>query len=300
MRIEPPTEQRNPRTADIDTLDALALLERINDEDATVVPAVRAVLQELATLVNLTVASLHEGGTVHYFGAGTSGRMAFMDAAEIPPTFGVSPDRFQAHIAGGPEAFRMSREGAEDDDRQGMLDADQVTCGDVAVGVAASGRTPYVEGALRHSRSRGAHTALITSNPFAPLRAVADTFICVDTGPEVLTGSTRMKAGTAQKLVLNAFSTAVMVRSGRTWSNLMVGVLPTNTKLRSRAVGLVAQATGLDRATCRQALVASDGEVTTALVMLMARVTTEQARYALAKCGGSITDALASMESMGQ
>ncbi|MFZ0214678.1 MAG: N-acetylmuramic acid 6-phosphate etherase [Candidatus Dormiibacterota bacterium] len=292
IRVVSPTEERNPRTADIDTLPVLALLERINDEDATVPAAVRAALPELARLVDAALLRLRPGGRVHYFGAGSSGRLGLLDAAELPPTFGVPPDLFVAHLAGGDGAVRRAQEGSEDDEQRGAFEARGVVPEDLVLGIAASGYTPYVGGALRQARTLGAHTALLTSNPVAPLAEAADTVICVDTGPEVVTGSTRMKSATAQKLVLNAFSTAVMVRTGRTWSNLMVAVQPSNAKLRGRLLTLLAQATGLDPSACEEALRRSDGDAKAALVVLLGGVTPEAARAALGAAGGVVSDAL--------
>jgi N-acetylmuramic acid 6-phosphate etherase len=291
-RVTSPTEERNPRTTDIDTVPVLTLLERINDEDATVPGAVRAALPQLATLVEHTVERIGAGGRVHYFGAGSSGRLGLLDAAELPPTYGVAFDLFVAHLAGGDAAVRRAQEGSEDDIGQGALEAADVGPGDVVVGIASSGYTPYVGGALAQSRSAGAYTALVTSNPEALLAAEADVVVCVDTGPEVITGSTRMKSATATKLVLNAFSTAVMVRTGRTWSNLMVDVRPSNAKLRGRLIHLLHQATGLDDDVCEQALADSGNDAKTALVVLLATVTPSEARAALDAGGGIVTAAL--------
>jgi len=292
-RVESPTEERNARTRDIDTLPVLSLLERINDEDATVAPAVRAALATLAELVDVTVERIAAGGCVHYFGAGSSGRLGLLDAAELPPTFGVPEGLFVAHLAGGDSAVRQAREGAEDNEAQGGVEAGDVGPHDVVVGLAASGYTPYVGGALREARRAGAHTALVSSNPKAPLSVWADTFVCVETGPEVITGSTRLKSATAQKLVLNAFSTAVMVRCGRTWSNLMVDMLATNAKLRGRLLHLLGQATGAEEADCEAALAASGGEAKTALVVLLAGVDATAARAALRDAGGVVAAAMA-------
>jgi len=292
LRVSSPTEERNPRTADIDAVPVLELLERINDEDAGVPGAVRAVLPALASLVELTVERLAQGGRVHYFGAGSSGRLGLLDAAELPPTFGVAPDVFQAHLAGGDDAVRRALEGAEDDTAQGARDAAGVGPLDVVVGLASSGYTAYVGGALQHARAAGAHTALITSNPAAPLAPHVDTTLCVETGAEAITGSTRLKSGTAQKLVLNAFSTAVMVRTGRTWSNLMVDLVPTNAKLRGRVARLLAQATGEDESVCETALAAAGGDTKTALVCLLAGTAPDEARAALAAAGGRVAGAL--------
>lgn len=295
LRVASPTEERNPRTADIDVVPTLELLQRINDEDATVPGAVRAALPQLAELVDVTVARLGAGGHVHYFGAGSSGRLGLLDAAEIPPTFGVGPDLFVAHLAGGDAAVRRAQEGAEDDEAQGALEAEDVTASDVVVGLASSGYTAYVGGALRQTRAVGAHTALVTSNPAAPLASLVDTLVCVQTGPEAITGSTRLKSATAQKLVLNAFSTAVMVRAGRTWSNLMIDLVPSNAKLRGRVLRLLSQATGEDEATCETALGRADQEPKTALVALLSGVGPERARAALTAAGGRVALALRSV-----
>jgi N-acetylmuramic acid 6-phosphate etherase len=292
LRVASPTEERNPRTADIDVVPVLELLQRINDEDASVPGAVRAALPQLAELVEITVARIGAGGHVHYFGAGSSGRLGLLDAAEIPPTFGVTPDLFIAHLAGGDAAVRRAQEGAEDDEAQGAREAQPVTGSDVVVGLASSGYTAYVGGALRRARAIGAHTALVTSNPIAPLASLVDTLLCVETGPEAITGSTRLKSATAQKLVLNAFSTAVMVRTGRTWSNLMIDLVPSNAKLRGRVLRLLSQATGADEATCETALERAGQEPKTALVGLLAGIEPERARSALAASGGRVALAL--------
>ncbi|HLI58136.1 MAG TPA: N-acetylmuramic acid 6-phosphate etherase [Solirubrobacteraceae bacterium] len=292
LHVRSPTEERNPRTADIDTVSVLELLQRINDEDALVPGAVRAVLPALAALVELTVERIAAGGRVHYFGAGSSGRLGLLDAAELPPTFGVGPDLFIAHLAGGDSAVRRAREGAEDDAVEGAREAQQLGATDVLVGLASSGYTAYVGGAMEHAREAGAHIALVTSNPHAPLAAHADTLLCVDTGPEVITGSTRLKAATSQKLILNAYSTAVMVRTGRTWSNLMVDLVPSNAKLRGRVLRLLAQATGEDEATCGEALERCDREPKTALVILLSGAEPGRARAALAASGGRVALAL--------
>jgi N-acetylmuramic acid 6-phosphate etherase len=232
---------------------------------------------------------------VHYFGAGSSGRQAVLDAAEMPPTFGVAPDVFVAHLAGGDGAMGRAREGAEDDGAAGAREAGAVAARDVVIGLAASGYTAYVGGALERGRATGAHTALVTSNPRAPLAALVDTLLCVETGPEAITGSTRLKSATAQKLVLNAFSTAVMVRTGRTWSNLMVDLVPSNAKLRGRVMRLLTQATGDDEATCERALARAGQEPKTALVSLLSATSPEQARRALAEHGGRVALALRSV-----
>lgn len=293
-RVTSPTEERNDRTRDLDRLSTIDVLRRINDEDQRVPRQVAEVLEPLARAVDLAVDALRAGRRVHYVGAGTSGRLGVLDAAELLPTFAVPDDWFVTHMAGGPDALLRSVEDAEDDERIGYQEvADSVTAGDLVVGLAASGRTPYVVGGLRAGRERGAHTALVTANPNAPAGQQVDVFVPVDTGPEALAGSTRMKAGTAQKLVLNAFSTAVMVRLGRTYSNLMVDVVATNAKLRGRVLGILVEATGLPEDQCASALEAAGGEVKTALVTILGKVTPEVARSALRDADGHTHRALA-------
>ncbi|NHA67881.1 N-acetylmuramic acid 6-phosphate etherase [Phycicoccus flavus] len=290
-----PTEQRHPGTEGIDTLDTLDLLRVINDEDARVATAVRAVLPVLSRLVDAAVDAVRAGGTVHYVGAGTSGRLAVLDAAELRPTFNTPPGLVVAHHAGGAEAIVRAVEDVEDDAGQGRADLDAVGARDVVVGLTASGRTPYVGGALRLAGERGAVTALVTSNPGSVLAPLADHLLVLDTGPEVVTGSTRLKAGTAQKMVLNAFSTAVMVRLGHTWSNLMVDVVATNAKLRGRVVRILREATGASEETARRALEQSGGELKPALVALLAEVEPARARAALNAGNGSVTRALGAL-----
>lgn len=290
--VRAPTEERNSGTYDIDLLPALGILREINAEDTTVPRAVGAVLPELARAVELGVAALESGAAIHYFGAGTSGRIATQDAAELPPTYGVPPEWVVSHHAGGNEAVQRAVEGVEDDWESGRTDAAGVAPGSLVVGLAASGRTPYVGGALEAARERSAHTVLISANPDAPLAGAADVHVGMATGAEVIAGSTRMKAGTAQKLALNSFSTAVMVRMGRTYSNLMVGVDATNGKLRGRVVTILVQATGLGEEECARALTAADGDTRTALVSLLAEVDADRAAQALDRAQGRVRAAL--------
>lgn len=287
-----PTEDRNPRTADIDLLPTLDMLRLINAEDDRVPGAVAKTLPQVAEAVELVVAALRGGGRVHYFGAGTSGRLAVIDAAELPPTFGIEPGRVVAHHAGGFAAISQAIEDVEDDEGQGGRDAAEVGAGDVAVGIAASGRTPYVVGALRAAAERGARTVLLSSNPGAAFGTEVDVHIGVDTGPEAVTGSTRMKAGTATKLVLNAMSTAAMVRLGRTYSNLMVSVNALNSKLRGRLIKILIEATGKDPDTCAAALADSGGDTRTALVSLLCDVSPDRAAEALRASGDSVREAV--------
>jgi N-acetylmuramic acid 6-phosphate etherase len=296
VRVSAPTEERHPGSAAIDTATTLEVLRLLNDEDATVAKAVAELLPQLAVLVDCAVEAIRAGGRVHYFGAGTSGRLAVLDAAELLPTFNVPDGMFVAHHAGGDGALLRAVENVEDDEDAGRLEAGSVQAGDVAIGLTASGRTPFVGGALQCARERGAVTALVTSNPRPALAAYADHVLVAATGPEVLTGSTRLKAGTAQKLVLNSFSTAVMIRLGRTWSNLMVDLVATNAKLRGRVVRILQEATGAEEAQARAALDRADGELKTALLSLLAGIDTNSARGALAQHRGSVAEALAAVE----
>lgn len=287
-----PTEARNPATVDIDLAGTLDMLRMITDEDAKVPGAVRAVLPALAAAVDLAAVALHGGHRVHYFGAGTSGRIAVLDAAELVPTFGIDPSRVVAHHAGGVEAVERPIENVEDQEADGAAEAADVRPEDVAVGLTASGRTPYVIGALRAARSRGARTVLMSANPGADFGAEVDVHIAVETGPEVIAGSTRMKAGTAQKMLLNAFSTALMVRTGRTYSNLMVAVGGSNAKLRGRVVRILVEATGLDPRTCAEAAERAGGDCRVALVSLLGGISVGTARQALADSAGGVRLAL--------
>ncbi|MBM7786238.1 N-acetylmuramic acid 6-phosphate etherase [Tenggerimyces flavus] len=296
VRVTSPTETRNPRTYDIDRLSTLEVLRLINDEDHRVPGAVRAVLPRLAVAVDLAVEALRGGGRVHYVGAGTSGRLAVMDAAELPPTFAAPADWFVTHVAGGPSSLLQAIENAEDNEEAGSAEMEaSVKAGDIVVGLAASGRTPFVAAALRTARRLGASTALITANPGTPVGAEVDVFLAFDTGPEVVAGSTRMKAGTAQKLVLNAFSTAVMVRLGRTYSNLMVDMVATNAKLRGRTLAILAEATGLDEDTGARVLTEAGGELKTAIVSVLAGVDPSDARSALETSEGHVHAALTAL-----
>ncbi|GGL86705.1 N-acetylmuramic acid 6-phosphate etherase [Nakamurella endophytica] len=293
VRVVSTTEDSNPRTSDIDVVDSLTALRMLNAEDARVPGAVAAALPALAGLVDAAVDRVARGGRVHYFGAGTSGRLGVLDAAELLPTFGIQDGVVVAHQAGGARAFVHAVENAEDD-----LSGDgavAVTSGDVVVGLAASGRTPYVEAALRAGRAAGAVTALVTANPQAPLLPLADHRIVTDTGPEAIAGSTRLKAGSALKLVLNSFSTVLMVRLGHTYRNLMVDMRPTNAKLRGRSVALLQEATGAAEADCERALDVC-GDIKSAVVYLLgAPVDLAGVRAALAAGGGHVRAALAAL-----
>ncbi|CAM3053293.1 N-acetylmuramic acid 6-phosphate etherase [Saccharomonospora xinjiangensis] len=293
VHVESPTERRNPNTTDIDRMSTADILATINAEDHSVPGAVRRVLPELVKAVDAATNSLREGHRVHYVGAGTSGRLAVLDAAELVPTYNVPSDWFVAHHAGGQEALRAAVENAEDDDEAGAAELrESVSAGDFVLGLTASGRTPYVIGALREANRLGATTALVSCNPEAPRFEGIDVRIVVDTGPEVIAGSTRMKAGTAQKLVLTAFSTATMVKLGRTYSNLMVSVRATNAKLRGRTIRILREATGLGDHECSEALTKADGDLKVALVQLLGDVEVERAVHALHAAEGHVRAAL--------
>lgn len=291
-----PTELRNPATVDIDLVPTVEVLRQLNREDQRVAGAVEAVLPMLAQAVDATVARLRAGGRLHYFGAGTSGRIATMDAAEIAPTFGIEPGTVVAHHAGGPAALEVAVEGVEDQEGLGARDAAALGRDDAAVGLSASGRTPYVRGALSTARKAGSLTILMTSNPRPSMADSADIVLVTDTGPEAIAGSTRLKAATAQKLLLNSLSTATMVRLGRTYSNLMVAVVPSNAKLRERLVAILVEATGAGEQACRAAIDAADGDLQVALVSLLAGVPVPRARAALVQSGDGVRAALGQLE----
>jgi N-acetylmuramic acid 6-phosphate etherase len=284
------TEQVNPETVDLDRLDTLGVLERLNAQDQKVAGAVHAALPEVARAVDLTLERWQRGGRVVLFGAGTSGRLALLDAAELPPTFGVPRDRYLARLAGGAGAVEEAAEGAEDDRSAGRAAAADLTERDVAFGIAASGRTPWVLGALDRAREKGALTIGLACVPRPELRA--DVCIVVDTGPEAVSGSTRLKAGSAQKMVLNDFSTTLMVRLGKVYRNLMVDVHTTNAKLRRRAVRLVEQATGADSETAEEALIVTGWEVKAAIASLRLGLSAQEARARLAQHGGHLRQVL--------
>ncbi|MGB3443073.1 MAG: N-acetylmuramic acid 6-phosphate etherase [Actinophytocola sp.] len=296
VHVESPTERRNPRTTDLDRLPTLDLLRTINAEDRLVPDAVAAALPALAAAVDFATEALRTGHRVHYVGAGTSGRLATVDAAELVPTFNAPSDWFLVHHAGGNHALRNAVEDAEDDDDAGAAEiAASATAGDFVLGLTASGRTPYVLGALRAARELGAHTGLVFSNPHATGLLDIDVLVEIDTGPEVVAGSTRMKAGTSQKLVLTAFSTAVMVKLGRTYSNLMVSMRATNAKLRGRTLRILQEATGANRAECATALDQAHGDLKVALVHLLSGVNPERAATVLAATGGHVRQALSNL-----
>ncbi|MFJ5437796.1 N-acetylmuramic acid 6-phosphate etherase [Pectobacterium brasiliense] len=288
------SETRNPATMALDQLSTLEMMHAFNQEDRKVPEAIAQVLPAIAEAVDLATASLQEGGRLIYLGAGTSGRLGVLDASECPPTFGVPHGLVIGLIAGGPGALLKAVEGAEDDTALGEADlkALDVTAADMVVGLAASGRTPYVIGALRYARDVGCRTAAISCNPHSPIAQEAQVAISPVVGPEALTGSTRLKSGTAQKLVLNMISTGAMVKLGKVYQNLMVDVKATNVKLLDRACRIVVEATGAEREKARQALVQADNEVKPAILMLLANIDVEAARERLKQHNGYLREAL--------
>ncbi|WP_072690400.1 N-acetylmuramic acid 6-phosphate etherase [Rhodococcus marinonascens] len=288
------TERSRPELSDLDTWSARDLVAAIADDDAGVPAAVASAGDSIAAAVDVVVGRLERGGRLVYAGAGTPGRLGILDAVECVPTFGTDPDQVTALIAGGTDAITASREGAEDDPDAAAKAVAAIGIGpaDVLVAITASGRTPYVLGAANAARESGAATIGISNNADSRLSSLVDVAIEVCTGPEIVAGSTRMKAGTAQKLVLNTLTTASMVRLGKTYGNLMVDVLTTNDKLRSRAQRIVMEATGVPLEEAAQTLAAADGQVKTAIVALLTRIDVPEARNRLAACAGRVRAAV--------
>jgi N-acetylmuramic acid 6-phosphate etherase len=290
----PITEQENPRTTNLSSLSVSEILGLMSDEDALVAAAVGKVLGEITSAVEGITARLQNGGRLFYIGTGTSGRLGVLDAAECPPTFGVSPDLFQAIIAGGYEACHRAVEASEDDREAGPADlkARGLTKADVLVGIAASGSTPYTVGALSYARSSGAFSVAVTCAPGSSITKVAEVSIVPVVGPEVVAGSTRLKAGTAQKMVLNMLSTATMVRLGYVTGNRMSNLQARNSKLRQRAVRILVAETGLDSQAASTLLDAAEADLRVALVMSKANSTKEEARFALSESHWIVEDAV--------
>jgi N-acetylmuramic acid 6-phosphate etherase len=288
------TEKRNRRTRGLASKSTLDILLAIHGEDARVSHAVGVALPAIALAVDAIVRAFENGGRLFYVGAGTSGRLATLDAAELPPTFGTPPRLVQAVIAGGSRALTHAVEGAEDDRMRGARDlaARKVSMKDAVVGIAASGTTPYVLGALEYAQKRGSVTIGVTSNPGTPLAQLAQIPIVTPTGPEAITGSTRMKAGTAQKLVLNTLSTAAMARIGRVYDNWMTGVALTNKKLQARGLRILCEACDCDLTTAKRALRAAKNHMPTALVILKRNVDANEARRLLRAAKYNVNAAL--------
>ena len=293
-----PTETRNPRSVDIDTLPTEAMLRVFNDEDSTVAARVAEQIPQIAQAIDAIAARVRQGGRLFYIGAGTSGRLGVLDASECPPTFSVPRDLVQGIIAGGDGALRVSAEGAEDSPEQGAVDLlasgfNQSPGLDVLVGIAASGRTPYVLGAMAHARAMGCLTVGLSCVPGSPVERAADIAVTPATGPESITGSTRMKAGTATKLVLNMLSTGLMVRLGHVYGNLMTNVAPTNAKLVDRAERIIAEATGASPARAAE-LLHEAGSVKTAIIMQRLDLCRADAEDLLQRHNGVLRQALQS------
>lgn len=287
----PATESRNPRTHEIDAVPAVERLEMIMREDAVAVDAARSAAPELARLVESALDRIRHGARVHYAGAGASGRLAMLDATEATPTFGVDAGLFIAHFPGGSPALLDSTIDLEDAYETGLDDLSETRAVDVVVGVTASGGTSYIRGALEAARMAGALTALLTSHPQTHLAGLADVLIVADTGPEALTGSTRLKAGTATKVMLNAFSTAVMIGLGRSYSNLMIELVASNEKLRERSVALLVEGSAQPKAECKAMLAECSGQVPLALLRLLSGASLDTAEAAL-EDSGSVRAAL--------
>lgn len=290
----PITEQENPRTAQIDKLPTVEIVRLMNEEDRLVAEAVQQVLPEIATAVDKIYERLRDGGRLFYVGTGTSGRLGVLDAAECPPTFGISPDVVQAIIAGGYDACYRAVEASEDDREAGArhLEKRGVKGVDAVVGIAASGRTPYTIGGVEYARTLGAFTAAVTCAPDSEITRSAEVAIVPVVGPEVIAGSTRLKAGTAQKMVLNMLSTGTMIRLGYTSGNRMSNLLPRNTKLRMRAVQILSQETNLDEDAAQAALEAAGGDLRTALVINRTNCSRREAEAALTAAKGVVPRAI--------
>lgn len=288
------SEGRNPRTVDIDLLPTIDVLRKINDEDRLVPAAVEKVLPEITAAVDRIVLAFQKGARLIYIGAGTSGRLGVLDASECPPTFGVPEGMVVGLIAGGPDALVRSLEGAEDDPKMGAKALQEIglTADDVVVGIAVSGRTPYVIGGLNYARQVGAATVALSCNPASTIAGIADIAISPVVGPEVLTGSTRLKSGTAQKLVLNMLTTASMIRIGKSFQNLMVDLNPSNKKLVARATRIVMQTTGCTAQQAKQALAQTGNDVKLAILVTITGLEVEAARTALGKAGGFLRKAI--------
>lgn len=285
------TETRNPASVEIDQLSTLEMLRVINQEDQQVALAVGQLLPEIARAVDAIAAAFGKGGRLVYIGAGTSGRLGILDASECPPTYGVSAEQVIGLIAGGHKAILQAVENAEDDAELGAQDLKniQFCANDVLVGIAASGRTPYVLGAMAHASAVGATVCSISCNPGSPLARAADISMVAVVGPEIVTGSSRMKAGTAQKLILNMLSTGAMIRTGKVYGNLMVDVEATNAKLVERQKRIVMEATDCERTTAERALAEADNHCKTAIVMILAGLTADEARHRLQSSNGFIS-----------
>ncbi len=280
------TEYRNENTKNIDLLSTLDIVRKINEEDKLVALAIEDETPNIAKAVDIIAKQFLKGGRLYYFGAGTSGRLGILDASECPPTFGVSKDMVQGFIAGGERAIKTAVEGAEDNFELGKKDAEVLTDNDVCVAISASGNPKYLLGVLAQAEENGCKTIALTCNHKAAILEEAGHGICVEVGPEVIAGSSRMKAGTAQKMVLNMLTTGAMIKIGKTYENFMIDLMPTNEKLRDRAIRIVSELAGVNVSKALETLMESDWKVKTAITMLKCGLTKEQANEALRRnCG---------------
>lgn len=288
------TEKRNPDTLDIDELSTLEVVKKIHEADLQVASCITPVLSEISTVADKVVEAFDTGGRLIYIGAGTSGRLGVLDASECPPTYGTDPKLVVGLIAGGEYALQHAIEGAEDDFDLGKTDLKnvKVTEKDVVVAIAASGRTPYCLGALEYAKEEGAYTAALVCSLHSPMEQIADTSLVVVTGPEVVTGSTRMKAGTAQKLVLNMISTTSMIKWGKVYSNLMVDVQTTNAKLKQRAKNIIVEAAGVSEKEAEEALQQQHGDTKAAIFQLITGVSPHEAKVQLEQHNGRLKEAI--------
>lgn len=280
------TEYRNENTKDIDILPTIEMVQKMNEEDKIVALAVEDELEHIAQAVDIIAKQFLKGGKLYYFGAGTSGRLGILDASECPPTFSVSPDMVQGIMAGGDKAFRIAVEGAEDDVEAGRRDAEVLTDKDVAVAISASGNPKYLLGVLQQADKVNAKTIALTCNSKALIAEDAGLTICVEVGPEVIAGSSRLKAGTAQKMVLNMLTTGAMIKIGKTYQNFMIDLKASNEKLKDRAIRIVAQIAGVTHSDALAALLDCNWEIKTAIVMILRKINPDEARLELKKhCG---------------
>ena len=285
------TEHRNENTMNLDQMSSLEIITEMNREDALIASAIQPHLPNISKIIEYCIKAISQGGRIIYMGAGTSGRLGVLDAAECPPTFGVSPDVVVGLIAGGEGAFIRAREGSEDSAELGKQDLIQIGLNkrDIVIGLAASGRTPYVLGGLAYAQQLGCHTAAISNTHHSKIGEVAE---IVPVGAEVLTGSTRLKSGTAEKMILNMISTATMVGLGKAYQNLMVDVMQTNEKLRNRAENIVMEATGVERSVARATIDAAKGSCKVAITMILANCSYEDALMRLQQACGHVREAI--------
>lgn len=289
------TEYRNENTKNIDLLSTIDIVRKINEEDKLVALAIEDEIPNIAHAVDIIAKQFLKDGKLYYFGAGTSGRIGILDASECPPTFGAAPDMVQGFIAGGDKAIRLAVEGAEDNYELGLKDAEILTDKDVCVAISASGNPKYLLGVLAKAEEKGCKTIALTCNHKAAILEEAGHGICVEVGPEVIAGSSRMKAGTAQKMVLNMLTTGAMIKIGKTYENFMIDLMPTNEKLKDRAIRIVSELAGANASKSLETLMSCDWKVKTAVMMLKCNLTKEQANDTLRRNCGVLRRALKSL-----